>query len=38
MIDTDNPDEAQLKLAADGMETLVCVPGNVTARIGDERH
>jgi hypothetical protein len=38
MIDIDIPDEAQLKLAADGMKILVCVLGNVTARIGNERH
>ena len=38
MTDTDSPDAAQLKLAADGMKILVCVLGNVVAWIEDEMH
>jgi len=38
MINMDKPNEAQLKLMADGMEIFVGVLCNVVAGVGQERH
>ena len=38
MINMVNPNEVQLNFMADGMEIIVGVPGNVVARIGEERY
>jgi hypothetical protein len=38
MIGITNPNDAQVKLLADGMEILVGVLGNVVMGVGEERH
>lgn len=38
MINTDKPNDEQLKLLAEGMEIFVGVLGNVVTGIGQERH
>ena len=38
MINTDRPNQAQLKMLIDGMEIFVGVLGTVVSGIGQERH
>ena len=38
MINTDRPNQAQLKMLTEGMEIFVGVLGNVVSGIGQERH
>jgi hypothetical protein len=37
-VDMTEPNEAQGQLLADGMETLVGLPGNVCSGLGEEKH
>jgi hypothetical protein len=38
MINTDRPNEAQVKMLTSGMEIFVGVLGNVVSGVGQERH
>jgi hypothetical protein len=38
MLEIDQPDEGQLKIMIDGMETLVGMLGQVVSGIGQEKH